>query len=130
MLELLAGLGRPAVADDADPQRAVFVDHLSYDDATVLVAEDEGRVAGVASLWFRPRLNWVSPEAWIPDLYVAEEHRRRGLARALLQACAAEGRRRGCHRLVLESGHQRPEAHSLYESFGFENAGRYYLLDL
>lgn len=130
VLALMAALGRPAVAEDPEPQRSVFLDHLTYDDATVLVAEIDGEVAGAASLWFRPRLSWTTLEAWIPDLYVAERFRRQGAARALLDACAAAARRRGCHRLTLESGHQREPAHTLYEEYGFVHAGRQYTLQL
>jgi GNAT superfamily N-acetyltransferase len=130
VLALLEGLGRPEVAEDASDQRAVFVDHLGYDDATVFVAEQDGVVAGVASLWLRPRLNWVTLEAWVPDLFVDPAYRRLGLGRALLEACAAEARRKGCHRLSLDSGHQRAEAHLLYEDLGFVHAGRHYVLTL
>ena len=56
--------------------------------------------------------------------------RRRGAARALLDACVAAARERGCHRLVLESGHERAEAHQLYESYGFTHSGRFYGLRL
>jgi ribosomal protein S18 acetylase RimI-like enzyme len=48
----------------------------------------------------------------------------------LLDACAAEARRRDCHRLSLESGHEREAAHRLYEAYGFRDAGRFYTLDL
>ena len=130
VLALLDGLGRPEVAEDASGQRAVFVDHLGYDDATVLVAEQDGVVPGVASLWLRPRLNWVTLEAWVPDLFVDPAYRRLGLGRGLLGACAAEARRRGCHRLSLDSGRQRAEAHLLYEDLGFVHAGRHYILTL
>ena len=130
VLALLEGLGRPEVAEDASGQRAVFVDHLGYDDATVFVAEQDGVVAGVASLWLRPRLNWVTLEAWVPDLFVDPAYRRLGLGRALLEACAAEARRKGCHRLSLDSGHQRAEAHLLYDDLGFVHAGRHYVLTL
>ena len=130
VLALLEGLGRPEVAEDASGQRAVFVDHLGYDDATVFVAEQDGVVAGVASLWLRPRLNWVTLEAWVPDLFVDPAYRRLGLGRALLEACAAEARRKRCHRLSLDSGDQRAEAHLLYEDLGFVHAGRHYVLTL
>jgi ribosomal protein S18 acetylase RimI-like enzyme len=130
VLTLMAGLGRPAVAGDPGPQRAVFMDHLGYDDAAMFVAELDGEIAGAVSLWLRPRLNLTTLEAWIPDLYVDERFRRRGVARALLDACAALARRRGCHRLTLESGHQRTEAHALYEGYGFTNSGRQYSMSL
>ena len=107
VLALLEGLGRPEVAEDPSGQRAVFVDHLGYDDATVFVAEEDGLLVGMASLWLRPRLNWLTLEAWVPDLFVDQAYRRLGVGRALLEACAAEARRRGCHRLSLASGHHR-----------------------
>jgi ribosomal protein S18 acetylase RimI-like enzyme len=79
---------------------------------------------------FRPRLDWTTLEAWIPDLYVDPGFRRRGAARALLDACVEEARERKCHRLVLESGHERTEAHQLYEAYGFVHSGRAYGLVL
>ena len=130
VLALMAGLGRPAVAEDSSRQRETFLAHLTDDSCTVFLAEDGGSAAGAASLWIRPRLNWTTPEACVPDLYVDPAYRRRGHARSLLAACADEGRRRGCHRLVLESGHQRAKAHRLYESFGLVHHGRAYFLPL
>ena len=130
VLALMEGLTRPAVAEDPAPQREVFLRHLEQEDAKVFVAELDGQVAGAVSLWFQPRLNWTTPQAWIPDLYVEPAFRRRGAARALLDACVEEARSRGCHRLVLESGHHRAEAHRLYEQYGFEHYARAYALEL
>ena len=124
---LLAALGRPAVAENPSTQRAVYEEHLTSG-GHVFVAEGDGRVVGVASLWIRPRLNWTTPEAWLPDLYVDPSARRRGHARALLDACADEARAHGCHRLILESGHERAEAHQLYESYGFVHYARSYAI--
>jgi ribosomal protein S18 acetylase RimI-like enzyme len=126
----MEGLTRPAVADDPEPQRDVFLAHLQHDDARVYVAEIDGEVVGAVSLWFQPRLNWTTPQAWIPDLYVDPAVRRRGAARALLDACVEEARSRGCHVLVLESGHHRAAAHLLYEAYGFEHYARAYALKL
>jgi ribosomal protein S18 acetylase RimI-like enzyme len=130
VLKLLEDLTRPAVAEDPRPQREVFFEHLARDDCRVYVAELDGETAGAVSLWIQPRLNWTTPQGWIPDLYVDEAYRRRGAARALLDACAEECRRRGCHVLTLESGHHRAEAHQLYESYGFIHHARAYLLAL
>jgi ribosomal protein S18 acetylase RimI-like enzyme len=130
VLALMEGLTRPAVADDPRPQRDVFLAHLEHEDAQVFVAEVDGELAGAVSLWIQPRLNWTTPQGWIPDLYVDPGHRRQGAARALLDACARTCRERGCHVLVLESGHHRAEAHRLYESYGFEHYARAYSLKL
>ena len=130
VLALLEGLGRPEVAEDPTAQRAVFVDHLGYDDAIVFVAEENDGVVGLASLWLRPRLNWVTLEAWVPDLFVDPAYRRLGVGQALLEACAGEARRRGCHRLSVDSGQDGDEARGLYEALGFVEAGRHHVLDL
>jgi len=130
VLALMEELGRPPVAADPSAQRAVFLVHLEREDAAVFVAESDGRIVGAASFWVRPRLNWTSPEAWIPDLIVSSPHRRRGAARRLLDACAAEARARGCHVLRLESGPQRAAAHRLYEAYGFRHFARAYELPL
>jgi ribosomal protein S18 acetylase RimI-like enzyme len=128
VLALMEELGRPAVAPDAGGQRDVLLAHLQRDDAAVFVAELDGKVVGAASFWIRPRLNWTTPEAWIPDLIVSATHRRYGAGRRLLDACAAEARARGCHVLRLESGPQRAAAHRLYESYGFRHFARAYEL--
>ncbi|MEK6276098.1 MAG: GNAT family N-acetyltransferase [Actinomycetota bacterium] len=130
VLALMAGLGRPEVARDPGRQADVFRAHVEDPQAEVFVAELDGVVAGAVSLSFRPRLNWTTPEAWVPDLYVDPRFRRRGAARALLDACVEAARERGCHRLILESGHERAEAHQLYEGYGFVHSGRAYTLAL
>lgn len=130
VLQLMADLTRPAVTEDPGPQRDVFLAHLGHGDCRIYVAELDGRVAGAVSLWIQPRLNWTTPQGWIPDLIVHEDFRRQGAARGLLDACVEECRRRGCHVLTLESAHYRAEAHRLYESFGFVHHARAYILSL
>ena len=126
----MAGLGRPAVDADPRAQAEVFRAHLDHADAEIFIAEVDGAIAGAASVWFRRRLNWTTLEGWVPDLYVDPAFRRRGAARELLDACVEAARERGCHGLVLASGHQRAEAHQLYESYGFTHTGRVYGLML
>jgi ribosomal protein S18 acetylase RimI-like enzyme len=130
VLALVAGLGSRDVGDDPDPQRQVFLDHLAFDETVVLVAEEDGVLAGIANLWIRPRLNWITPEAWLADLIVHPDHRRQGVARALVDACVREARRRQCHRVVLESASHRDDAHGFYEAYGFLDGGRRYQLAL
>ena len=54
---------------------------------------------------------------------VAPDHRRRGLGAAMLKGVAAEARRRGAARLLLEMRCGNP-AESLYRAFGFAPIGR------
>lgn len=52
-------------------------------------------------------------------MYTAPSARGRGVARAVLAALEAEGRRLGLRRLVLETGSRQPEAVGLYRSAGY-----------
>jgi GNAT superfamily N-acetyltransferase len=121
---LLEELGRIAVTPETrESCRALFEDHVADGDAAHLVAEDDGQVIGFCSLHFRERLNYPTPDAWVPDLIVAERARRRGAARALLEEAERRAATRRCWMLTLESAHFRKEAHRLYEAFGMENTG-------
>src|SRR5919201_5436541 len=83
---LLAQLGRPDVRGTADEGRArdLFLEYLDRPDVVALVAEDAGHVIGFCDVEFRPRLNFTTLQAWIPDLIVAEDARSRGAGAALL----------------------------------------------
>jgi ribosomal protein S18 acetylase RimI-like enzyme len=114
---LLAELGRPDVRgrDDEEEHRASFEDYLRRPDAVALVAEDDGEVVGFVDLEFRDRLNFRTPQAWIPDLIVTEAARSRGAGKALVAAAEERARARGCFALSLESANWRERAHAFYE---------------
>jgi len=63
-------------------------------------------------------------EAYIDELAVAEWARRRGVARALLEACEGEARRAGKGRLTLWVTMNNGAARPLYEGYGFREARR------
>ena len=56
----------------------------------------------------------------IHDLYIAAEHRGRGLGRRMLDACADRGRALGCCDLTLEVTGDNAVARRLYRSYGFD----------
>ena len=116
---LLEELGRPEVTEETrDACRAVFEAQVLDPEAAHLVAEaDDGAVVGFCSLHFRPRLNHLTPQAWVPDLIVAPTARRAGVGLALLEEAERQARGRGCHDLTLESAHFRTDAHRLYTRF-------------
>jgi GNAT superfamily N-acetyltransferase len=120
---LLAELGRPDVRgrDDEDEHRRAFQAYLGREDAAALVAVDGDDVVGFIDLELRPRLNFVTLQAWVPDLIVSEGARSRGAGAALLSAAEERARERGCFALTLESATWRTRAHAFYEREGMKH---------
>jgi GNAT superfamily N-acetyltransferase len=123
---LLQSLGRPEVTDATEGgAREVFDTQVADDGCDHLVAlDDDGRVVGFCSLHYRPRLNHATPQAWVPDLIVAEDVRSKGFGRALLAEALRRSGERGCHDLVLESAHFRTRAHAFYLREGLTDLGK------
>ena len=92
----------------------------------VVVAEVDGRVAGLAQLHVSPSLEYDRPAAKLAALVVDESHRRRGVGRALVEAMEAEARIRGCELLFLTTAARRKDAHAFYERVGLEETGKRY----
>jgi GNAT superfamily N-acetyltransferase len=65
---------------------------------SVLLAEQDGEVAGFA-LWFFTFSTWVGrPGMWLEDLFVRPELRGRGIGKALMLELARTAVREGCGR--------------------------------
>ncbi len=79
---------------------------------------------GVAFANVFPSVRHGGPAAWIEQLYVAPEYRRRGYGRALVAALIEEAQRRGLCGLDLESYQLNAPASILYRSMGFRRLGR------
>jgi PhnO protein len=122
---LLAELGRPDVRgqEDRDWHGQRFADYLARPDTVALVAEVDGEVAGFCDLEFRQRLNFRTPQAWIPDLVVAENRRGLGAGAALLARADEVSKERGCWGLTLESATWRTDAHRFYLREGYDDSG-------
>ena len=112
--------------DDAEAcVRAFITDGRQRHDAAIFFAEEDGEVLGSAAcqLHLSPYPQVIRPDirrfGYVWSVYVRPEHRRRGIARALMQSAIAHLRAIGCTTLVL---HSSDAGLSLYESLGFETA--------
>ena len=88
-------------------------------ESVVLVAEIDGAVAGFVQLY--PMFSSVrTARTWIlNDMFVAEPARRRGVARALLDAAAAFAREDGAAGISLETTRDNTAARALYRDAGW-----------
>jgi ribosomal protein S18 acetylase RimI-like enzyme len=90
----------------------------------VLVATDDGRVVGSATLELGERIDEDDPllaadEAHVRMLGVHPDARGRGIAHALMDACFAEARAAGRSRLTLHTTERMKTAKAMYEAMGF-----------
>lgn len=105
---------------DLDGARRFLLARLRAGDSTVLVAEQKRRLSGFAQLY--PSFSSASMQrVWIlNDLFVAPEHRRRGLARALMKAAEDFARESGSKGLRLATQKANAPAKALYEGRGWK----------
>jgi len=106
-----------SMADERRYLRAV----RRHPDAAVYVAEDEGRI--VARLSLARDIHPASRHVADLGLMVAASHRRRGIARVLLDQSVAWAESVGVRKLELHVFPWNEPAMALYESFGFEREG-------
>lgn len=120
---------RPATAADRDaavgvweicsltrPWNDAFADFdraLTHEASTVLLAEDDGRIAGTAMTGFDGHRGWIYYLGVVPD------YQHRGIARALLDAACDWLRQQGCPKVELMLREGNP-AVGLYEHLGWE----------
>ena len=95
---------------------AALAEELSNPDSHFLVAECDG-IAGYIGV------QEICGEAYITNVAVFENHRKKGIGRALIKAAADGAKSRNCEFITLEVRVSNSPAIALYESEGFELLG-------
>ena len=117
----------PAGAADVEALAAIareceltvdFVTELARPYARLFVARSAGAAAGFLLAWR------AADELHLTDLGVTAGARRRGLARALLEALCREGRATAARVVLLEVREHNLAALALYRAAGFEELDR------
>lgn len=117
--------------NDEAVSRAFIGERLQRGDSALLLASLDG-ADGAGFVQLYPTFSSVrAARVWVlNDLYVEAHARRRGVARALLDAAAGFARADGAARLELETNHDNVQAQALYDRAGwlrFDGTQRYHL---
>ena len=102
------------------PAAALLSRILGNADIALVVCECERTLAATCMLAIVPNLaSGGRPFGVLEHVVTLSRFRRRGLARAVLEFVLKLAWSRDCYKVMLLSGVQRSEAHTLYESVGF-----------
>jgi aminoglycoside 3-N-acetyltransferase I len=102
----------------ARPSEEYLQSVLSRDDVIVLAAIAGGQVVGGLAAYVLHKLEQERTEIYIYDLAVAEAHRRRGIARQLIEWLREYASDVGAWVIYVQADHGDAPAISLYESLG------------
>ena len=117
-----------AGADRGDEANRAFLARFLHpsDDGLLLIARDDtGRAVGFATLYWTFSSISAREQVHLNDLFTAEEARGQGVARALIDACAAAARERGCPTLTWMTATDNVTAQRLYDRTGAERSAWY-----
>lgn len=122
-LELLEDLSDATGGPMSSDAGEIFDLLLDGARGSVLVAEDEGELLGLASVTFNPAMRYGAEYCQLEELVVDPAARGRRVGVMLVETLLDQARKRGCAEvgayLLAATEHNRP----FYEKFGFEAVG-------
>lgn len=106
-------------AYDRKRPSAQYLDRLLAGDSFIaVVAVSEGAVVGAIAAYELRKFEQERSEIYIYDLAVSEEHRRKGIATALIDELRAIGRERGAYVVYVQADYGDEPAIALYTKLG------------
>ncbi|WP_299911557.1 AAC(3)-I family aminoglycoside N-acetyltransferase [uncultured Paracoccus sp.] len=100
------------------PDDAYLSELLTRGQAIVLIAEEGGTVTGGLVAYDLPKLEQRRSEIYIYDLAVSADHRRQGIATALIEHLRQIARTRGAWVIYVQADHGDDPAIALYTGLG------------
>jgi GNAT superfamily N-acetyltransferase len=113
------------VGDEPPTEEAVKVrleELLDEPRARVLIAENEARIVGGVSFWIKPDLAHGDAVVEVPMLVVAEDHRRTGVGKLLMEEVRNVASDNGTSQIELVATRANVTAREFYRSLGFVEA--------
>jgi GNAT superfamily N-acetyltransferase len=116
---LLIELGYPG--DSVEQVRERLARWARAENATVLVAQYQARLAGAVAVTAIPYFEHEGSWGRIVALVVAEGSRGHGIGRLLVESAEQAALGLGCVTMELTSARRRPEAHAFYRAVGYQD---------
>jgi aminoglycoside 3-N-acetyltransferase I len=108
----------PEHYSSSPPDDSYFESQLSLPNVIALVAIEQEIMVGGLVAYVLPKLEMVRSEVYIYDLAVAETHRRKGVATALIEALQPIARDAGAWVIYVQADYGDEPAIALYTGLG------------
>lgn len=102
----------------AGGQRRIIADIFEKKRLNLLVASERGKLVGYALYFYTYSSFLARPTLYLEDLFVLEEHRKKGLGSALLLRCIDEAVKQDCGRMEWAVLEWNKKAIGFYEKLG------------
>jgi ribosomal protein S18 acetylase RimI-like enzyme len=102
--------------------RARLEELLDEPRARVLIAENEAGIVGGVSFWIKPDLAHGDAVVEVPMLVVAEDHRRSGVGKLLMEEVRSVASDNGASQIELVAARSNVTAREFYRSLGYVEA--------
>ena len=102
----------------ADGRRRIIADIFEKKRLNLFVASERGRLVGYALYFYTYSSFLARPTLYLEDLFVLEEHRKKGLGFALLLRCVDEAAKHDCGRMEWAVLGWNKKAIGFYEKLG------------
>jgi len=107
-----------------DKLQQQFMRHEEYPDYHVFVAVVDNVIVGTfALIVIESAAHGGKPFGIVEDVVVSNDWQGKGIGKKMMLFAMQHCQKRGCYKLALSSHLQRGEAHTFYESLGFEKHG-------
>lgn len=110
---------------DAQRERAFIESHLRSGSSQIYIAEVAGEAVGFMQLFPTHSTVQLAPSWILEDLFVEPEHRKAGIALALLQRALEHAKESGACGMFLETANDNETAQRVYERAGWTREGRF-----
>ena len=114
----------------AEGKRRLVDDLFRKKRINLLVASDNGRLVGYALYFYNYSSFLARPSLYLEDIFVLEEHRRRGIGFALFRKCVDIALAKGCGRMEWAVLTWNEKALNFYEKLGARRMSDWYVYRL
>lgn len=98
--------------------------------AIKITAEENNKVLGWGFLYLIKNDRHEEPYGLLENVYVEKQYRGKGIGTKIVRALIEEAKRQGCYKLIGQSRYGREKVHELYKSFGFQDHGKNFRMDM